>query len=71
SLLNHSSPSPAHHKRHPLCQAEEQREGFTDIDNASLKALLAVSVTPFSLLQENLKTVLINSTCPDVMDVDT
>ncbi|UOH83668.1 hypothetical protein LQV05_006402 [Cryptococcus neoformans] len=43
-------------------QAEEPHEGFTDINNADLKALLAVSVTPFSVLPETLKMQLINST---------
>lgn len=52
-------------------QAEEPHEGFTDINNADLKALLAVSVTPFSVLPETLKMQLINSTSPDVIDVDT
>ncbi|OXG97842.1 hypothetical protein C345_01494 [Cryptococcus neoformans A2-102-5] len=52
-------------------QAEEPHGGFTDINNADLKALLAVSVTPFSVLPETLKMQLINSTSPDVIDVDT
>lgn len=71
SLLNHSSSSPAHHERRPLRQAEEQPEGFTDTNSASLKAWPAVYITPFTLLPKGLKTELMDSTCPDVIDIDT
>lgn len=71
SLLNHSSSSPAHHERRPLRQAEEQPEGFTDTNSASLKAWPAVYITPFTLLLKGLKTELMDSTCPDVIDIDT
>ncbi|OWZ75547.1 hypothetical protein C365_06113 [Cryptococcus neoformans Bt85] len=73
-FANHSSPSRAHNERRPspagsgsiyeASQASEPPEGYTDINNAALKAVLDAHITPCTQLPETVRAELMDSTCP-------
>ncbi|EAL20406.1 hypothetical protein CNBE5290 [Cryptococcus deneoformans B-3501A] len=73
-FANHSSPSCAHNERRPspagsgsiyeASQASEPPEGYTDINNAALKAVLDAHITPFTQLPKTVRAELMDSTCP-------
>ncbi|OXH29674.1 hypothetical protein J008_04217 [Cryptococcus neoformans] len=45
-------------------QASEPPEGYTDINNAALKAVLDAHITPCTQLPETVRAELMDSTCP-------
>ncbi|UOH84391.1 hypothetical protein LQV05_001191 [Cryptococcus neoformans] len=45
-------------------QASVPPEGYTDINNAALKAVLNAHITPFTQLPETVRAELMDSTCP-------
>lgn len=51
--------------------ASEPPEGYPDISNAELKAMLDAHITSFIQLPEMVRAELIDSTCADAVDVDT
>lgn len=75
---NHSSPTRAHNEGRlsptgsgSVYEAsQEPPEGYTDINNAALKAVLDAHITPFTQLPETMRAELMDSTCPDAVDVD-
>lgn len=79
-LLVHSSSSTARNERcaspagsgsvSEASTGSERPEGYTNINNASLKALLSAQIPLFTQLPETMRAELIDSTCPDVVDVD-